>query len=123
MEAVELVQIGHQELGGHRVAGADDEGAQQQLLGLGQLVLTCRQQAQGTADVLVEHLPLAGEADAPGAPGEQPGLEGRLQLFDGLAHRRLGNIQVLGGHGDVAGLGHFLEHAVQFQLDCHEDPS
>ena len=117
MEAVKVVQIGYQKLGGHRVAGTDDQGTQQKLLGLGELVLSRRQQAQGAADVLVEHLPLAGQADASGTPGEQAGLERRLQLFDGLAHRRLGDIQVFRCHGDVAGLGYLLEHAVEFQLD------
>ena len=42
----------------------------------------------------------------------EPGLEGGLQLLDGLAHRRLGDIEVFRRHGDVSRLGHLLEHAV-----------
>lgn len=92
--AVEGLQIWRQEKAGDSVAGADGQGAQQQLLGLGQLVLPCGQQAQGAADILVEHLPLPGEGDAPGTAGEQAGLERRLQLLDRLAHRRLGDVEV-----------------------------
>ncbi len=56
-----VVQIRRQEEAGDRVAGADGQCAQQQLLGLGELVLSSGQQSQGTADVLIEHLPLPGQ--------------------------------------------------------------
>ena len=117
--AVEGLQIWRQEKAGDSVAGADSQGAQQQLLGLGQLVLPCGQQAQGAADILVEHLPLPGEGDAPGTAGEQAGLERRLQLLDRLAHRRLGDVEVFCRQGDVARLRHLFEHSVQLQLDRH----
>ena len=119
MLAVELVQIGGEEEAGDRVAGADDQRAQQQLLCLGELVLTGGDKPQGAADVLVEHLALSGQGDAPGTAGEQTGLQGVFQLLDRLTYRGLGNIEILGGHGDVAGLGNLLEHAIQLQLDCH----
>ena len=112
MEAVESIQIVDQEKAGDGVAGADGQGAQQQLLGLGQLVFSRGKKSQGAADVLVQHLPLPGEGDAPGTAGEEPGLEGGLQLLDGLAHRRLGDIEVFRRHGDVSRLGYLLEHAV-----------
>ena len=122
MLAVELVQIGRQEPAGDGVAGADDQRAQQQLLSLGQLVLASGDKAQSAADVLIQHLPLAGQGHAPGAAGEQPGLQRTFQLLDGLAHRRLGDIQIFGRGGDVAGFGHLLKYAVQFKLYCHKRP-
>ena len=121
METVEGIEVLREEKAGDRVAGADDQGAQQQLLGLGELVLPGGDEAQGAADILVEHLALAGEADAPGTAGKEPGLEGGFQLLDGLAHRRLGNIEIFGRHGDVAGFGYLLEYAVELQLHCHGD--
>ena len=102
METVEGVEVLREEKAGDRVAGADDQGAQQQLLGLGELVLPGGDEAQGAA-------------------GKEPGLEGGFQLLDGLAHRRLGNIEIFGRHGDVAGFGYLLEYAVELQLHCHGD--
>ena len=119
MLAVELIQIGGEEKAGDRVAGADDQRAQQQLLGLGELVLAGGDEPQSAADVLVEHLALPGQGDAPGTAGKQPGLQGVFQLLDRLTYRGLGNIEIFGGYGDVAGLGNLLEHAIQLQLDCH----
>ena len=122
MLPVKGFQVWGQEQAGHRVAGADDQGAQQQLLGLGELVLSGGDESQSAADVLVEHPALTGEGDAPGTAGEEPGLEGRLQLLDGLAHRRLGDVEIFGRLGDVAGLGDLFEDAVEFQLYCHGGP-
>ena len=122
MQAVEGIQIVGEEEAGDRVAGADDQCAQQQLLGLGELVLSSGQQSQGTADVLVEHLPFSGKADAPGTAGEEPGLQGGFQLLDGLADRRLGDIEIFCRRGDVAGFGHLFKHAVEFQFYSHGMP-
>ena len=110
--AVEGVQVFGEEEAGDGVAGTDDQSTQQQLLSLGELVLSRGNEAQGAAHVLVEHLTLAGEGHAPGAAGKEAGLQRRFQLLDGLAYGRLGDIQVFRRHGDVAGVGHFLEYAV-----------
>ena len=117
--AVEGVQVSGEEKAGDCIAGADDQRAQQQLLGLRELVLSGGDESQGAADVLVEHLALPGQGDAPGTAGKKTGLQGVFQLLDRLTYRGLGNIEILGGHGDVAGLGNLLEHAIQLQLDCH----
>ena len=119
---VKGLQIGGQEPAGDRVAGADNQIAHQQLPGLGELVLAGLEQRQGTADIVVEQLPLAGQGDAPGTAGEQTHLQLRLQLLHRLADGRLGDIEIFGGHGDVPRLGHLPENAVQFQLDCHMAP-
>ena len=116
---VKFVQIRRQELPRHRVTGADGQGTQQQLLGLRELVLAGSQQPQGVADILIEHLALSRQRHAPGGAGKQPGLQGRFQLFNRLAHRRLGNIQILCRRRDVAGLRDLLKHPVQFQFYCH----
>ena len=70
MLAVEGLQIRGQEKARHCVRGADGQRAQQQLLSLGQLVLSGGDEAQGAADILVEHLPFSGQRDAPGTAGE-----------------------------------------------------
>ena len=119
MLVVKFVQIRRQELPRHRVTGADGQGTQQQLLGLRELVLAGSQQTQGVADILIEHLALSRQRHAPGGAGKQPGLQGCFQLFNRLAHRRLGNIQILCRRRDVAGLRNLLEHPVQFQFYCH----
>ena len=67
---VKGLQIGGQEPAGDRVAGADDQIAHQQFPGLGELVLAGLEQGQGTADIVVEQLSLAGQSDAPGTAGE-----------------------------------------------------
>ena len=123
MQAVKGIQIRREKLGSHRIAGADDQCAQQKLLGLGEFVLSRGDQPQGAADILIEHLSLAGESDAPGAAGEEPRLQRCFQLLDGLADCRLRDIQVFRGHRDVAGFGHLLKHAIELQLDCHGNPS
>ena len=123
MLPVEAVQIGQQKLAGNGVAGADNELAHLQLAGLGQLGLARLQQAHGAADVLVEHPALRCQRHAPGVPGEQTGLQVVFQLLDGLAYRRLGDIQRLRRSGDVAHLGHFLEYSIRFQLDRHTTAS
>ena len=94
-----------------------------QLASLAQLGLAGLQQAHGTADVLIEHLALAGQSDTPGVPGEQPGLQLALQLLDGLADGGLGDVEGLSGGGDVAGLGHLLEYFVELQLHGHKRTS
>ena len=119
MLVVEGVQVGGQELARHRVAGTDGQRAQQQLLGLGQLVLAGGQQAQGVADVLIEHLPLPRQGHAPGRPGKQPGLQGRFQLLDGLAHRRLGDVQIFRRRRNISRLRYLFKDTVQLQLHCH----
>ena len=120
MLLVEAVQVGQQELTGDGVAGADDELAHLQLTGLGQLFLAGLQQAHCAADVLIQHLSLRCQGNAPGIAGKQTGLQVVLQLLDGLAHGGLGDIQCLGCGGDIAHLGHLFEYAVQLQLDRHE---
>jgi hypothetical protein len=35
----------------------------------------------------------------------------------------LGNIKILGGNGDVAGVGNLLEYAIEFQFDGHRQTS
>ena len=117
---VEAVQVGQQELTGDGVAGTDDELAHLQLTGLGQLFLAGLQQPHRAADVLIQHLALRRQGNAPGIAGKQTGLQVVLQLLDGLAHGGLGDIQCLGCGGDIAHLGHLFEYAVQLQLDRHE---
>ena len=120
---VEPVQIRQQELAGHRVAGADGQVAHLQVPALGQLLLAGFQQAHGAADVFIQHPPVGGQGDAPGVPGEQPGLQLRLQLLDGLADGGLGYKQSLGGGGDVSGLRYLLEHTIKLQLHGHDSTS
>ena len=112
MLAVKALQIRRKELARHRVAGADGQRTQQKLLGLRELVLTRGQQAQRVADILVEHPALSRQRHTPGGPGEQPRLQSRFQLLDGLAHRRLRNVQVFRRRRDIARFRHFLEYPV-----------
>ena len=109
---VEIVQIGQEEQTCHRVTGADRQLPHLQLTGLIQFLLPIFQKADGTADVFVQHFPLAGQGDAPAVPGKKTGLQFPLQLLNGLADSGLGNIQGLGGGGDVSGFGNLFEYAV-----------
>ena len=116
---MELLQIIKQKVSGHGVTGADDKIPQHQLAGLLQLVLSRFDQPDGVADIVEQHPSLCRQGDAAGLAGKQPHLQLLLQLADGLADRRLGNIQRLGGVGNALLLGHLTENTVKIQLDCH----
>ena len=117
---VEPIQIRQQELAGDGVAGADGQVSHLQLPALGQLLLAGLQQADGAADVLVQHPAVRCQGHATGVAGKQTGLQLALQLLDGLADGGLGDIQGLSGGGDVAGLGHLLEYTIKLQFHRHD---
>ena len=110
--AVEAVEKRQQELTGHRVARADGQVAHLEMAALGELLLPRLEQADGAADILIEHLAVRRERHAAGIACEQARLQLGLELLDRLAHRGLGDKKGRRGGGDIPGLGDLLEHLV-----------
>ena len=95
-----------------RVACADDKAAHLQRARLGKLVFARFQKSQSAADIIEQQPPVVCQRDAAGRAQEEPRLQAVLQLADGLAHRRLGDEQILRSLGKITRLRNLAEDAV-----------
>ncbi|MNC27486.1 hypothetical protein D3C75_756580 [compost metagenome] len=99
------------------VAGADIDLALAQTLHLPQRLLRHIHQTEGLIQIAEQHLAFRRQGHAPGCPVKQLAAQLGLQLLQGMADCRLGNVQPLGGSGQAARLGCPIKHPVPFQVD------
>ena len=93
---MEALQIGEQiVLQGH-IAGADADLTGLQRMNIPEHILSPQEIIIALADQVIERFPLGGQPDSLGSTVEQPGIQLRFQMLDGLAHRRLGDKQTVG---------------------------
>ncbi len=106
---------GRQQGGGGLVADAGAEAERQRALrALGEAAHLAQHPVLLGAErrpALLQHQPGLGQPDRVGGPVEQPDPQLPLQLLDLTAQRGLGDVQPLGGAGEVQFLGHGQEVA------------
>ncbi|MNN43608.1 hypothetical protein D3C81_1578540 [compost metagenome] len=76
-------------------------------------------QPESLLQIAEKHTALCRKRHSPGRPEKQLSSQLGLQLLQGLADRRLGDVEPFGSFGQAPCLGRPIKYPVPFQIDLH----
>lgn len=114
---MELLEITHQIIFADGIAGPDAYFSLLEGMDLLDASLARLDEIIGLFNVAEEMFPFLGQKNLLGAAEEKLAVQPLLQLFDGLAHGRLGDEQLLRSFGEAEGAGYEIENLVPLKID------